>query len=113
VIHGATAKVAPESRHGRAIVIEKGFAAIVLAACLVMLLRLALGAQRRQRFDAAAIRAWLRVRSAALALWRWPRSRRQARQLADDAIRRASQGKWDGNVYTPDEFKRPPRDKMH
>ena len=93
--------------------IEKGFAAIVLAACLVMLLRLALGAQRRQRFDAAAIRAWLRLRAAAITMWRWPRSRRQARQLADETIRRASQGQWDGNVYTPDEFKRPPRDKMH
>ncbi len=93
--------------------IEKGFAAIVLAACLVMLLRLALGASRRQRFDAVAIRAWLRLRAAALALWRWPRSRRQARQLADETIRRASQGQWDGNVYRPEQFKRPPRDKMH
>jgi hypothetical protein len=94
-------------------VIEKGLAAIVLAMCLVMLLRLALGARRRQRFDAIAIRGWLRLRGAALALWRWPRSRRQARQLADDAIRRASQGQWDGNVYRPEQFKRPPRDKMH
>jgi hypothetical protein len=94
-------------------VIEKGFAAIVLAACLVMLLRMVLGAQRRQRFDAVAIRTWLRVRAAALALWRWPRSRRRARQLADEAIRRASQGQWDGNVYRPEQFKRPPRDKMH
>jgi hypothetical protein len=94
-------------------VIGQGFAAIVLAACLVMLLRLALGARRRQRFDAVAIRAWLRLRAAAVALWRWPRSRRQARQLADETIRRASRGQWDGNVYTPDEFKRPPRDKLH
>jgi hypothetical protein len=94
-------------------VIEKGFAAIVLAACLVMLLRLVIGARRRQRFDAIAIRSWLRERGAALALWRWPRSRRRARQLADDAIRRASQGQWDGNVYRPEQFKRPPRDKMH
>lgn len=93
--------------------IEKGFAAIVLAACLVMLLRLALGARRRQRFDAVAIRIWLRLRGAALALWRWPRSRREARKLADDAIRRASQGQWDGNVYRPEQFKRPPRDKLH
>jgi hypothetical protein len=94
-------------------VIEKGFAAIVLAACLVMLLRLVLGASRRQRFDAVAIRAWLRLRASAIALWRWPRSRRQARQLADDAIRRASQVERDGNVYRPEQFKRPPRDKMH
>lgn len=93
--------------------IEKGFAAVVLVACLVMLLRLALGARRRQRFDAVAIRIWLRLRAAAAAVWRWPRSRREARKLADDAIRRASQGQWDGNVYRPEQFKRPPRDKMH
>lgn len=93
--------------------IEKGFAAVVLAACLVMLLRLVLGARMRQRFDAIAIRSWLRLRAAGLALWRWPSSRRQARKLADDAIRRASQGQWDGNVYRPEQFKRPPRDKLH
>jgi hypothetical protein len=113
VVHGAADEVAPESRHGSAVVIEKGFAAVVLAACLVMLLRMALGASRRQRFDAVAIRAWLRLRAAAITLWHWPRQRRQAKELAEEAIRRASQGQWDGNVYTPDQFKKPPRDKMH
>ena len=41
--------------------------------------------------------------------WHWPRSRRKAQQLADDAIRRAREGRWEGNVYTPDQFKKPPR----
>lgn len=95
--------------------IEKGFAAVVAAACLVMLLRLALGPARRSRFDAFFVRLWHGLRARAIALWRWPKSRRQARQLADDAIRRAREGggTWDGNVYTPDQFKKPPRDKMH
>lgn len=85
-------------------IVEKLLAGIVLAACAVMLLRLALGPARRQRFDAFFVR-----------LWRWPRTRRNAQKLADDAIRRARGGvRRDGNVYTPDSFdKKPPRDKMH
>ena len=93
--------------------IEKVFAALVVAACAVMLLRLALGPVRRQHFDRFFVRSWNTIRAWAIALWRWPRSRRQAQQLADDAIRRAREGTWDGNVYTPDQFKKPPRDKMH
>lgn len=93
--------------------IENVFAAIVVAACAVMLLRLALGPARRFRFDRFFVRAWSGLRALAIALWRWPRSRRQAQQLADDAIRRAREGSWDGNVYTPDQFKKPPKDKMH
>ncbi len=94
--------------------IEKVLAGVVLAVCVVMLLRLALGPARRVRFDRffRGLAAGLRAR--AIALWRWPRSRRQAQQLADDAIRRAREGRWDGNVYTPERFsKKPPRDKMY
>ncbi len=94
--------------------IEKVFAGVVLAVCVVLLVRLALGASRRARFDRWARSAALGLRARAVALWRWPRSRRQAQQLADDAIRRAREGHWDGNVYTPERFsKKPPRDKMH
>lgn len=95
--------------------IEKVFAALVAAVCLVLLLRLALGPVRRIRFDAFFARLWRDLRARAVALWRWPKSRRRARELADDAIRRAREGggTWDGNVYTPDQFKKPPRDKMH
>ncbi|MFT3665134.1 hypothetical protein [Piscinibacter sp.] len=83
--------------------IEKVPAGVVLACCAVMLLRLALGPARRQRFDAFFVR-----------LWRWPRSRRKARKLADDAIARARGVRREGNVYTPDSFEnKPPRDRMH
>lgn len=92
---------------------EKLLAALVLAVCVVMLLRLTLGPVRRGRFDRSALRLWAGLRARAVALWRWPRSRRKAQQLADDAIRRAREGRWDGNVYTPDRFKKPPRDEMH
>lgn len=94
--------------------IEKVFAGVVLAMCVVLLVRLALGASRRARFDRWARSAAWGLRARAVALWRWPRSRRQAQQLADDAIRRAREGHWDGNVYTPERFnKKPPRDEMH
>ena len=93
--------------------IENVLAGLVLAACVVMLLRLALGSARRSRFDRLSRSLWAGLRARALALWRWPRSRRKAQQLADDAIRRAREGRWEGNVYTPDQFKKPPRDEMH
>jgi hypothetical protein len=94
-------------------VIEKLFAGLVLALCAVLMLRLLLGGQRRYHFDAACLRLWRSVQRRARALWHWRRTRRQARSLADDAIRRAREGEWDGNVYKPKSFKRPPRDKMH
>ncbi len=98
------------------LIIERVFAGTALAVCAVLLLRLSLGAARRPRFDRFFVRLWNGVRARCLALARWPRAHREARELADDAIRRASQGvpgKWDGNVYTPERFKKPPRDKMH
>ncbi len=93
--------------------IENVLAGAVLAVCLVMLLRLALGSARRSRFDRFFRALWAGLRARSIALWRWPRSRRKAQQLADDAIRRAREGRWEGNVYTPDQFKKPPRDEMH
>ncbi|AKJ31544.1 hypothetical protein [Caldimonas brevitalea] len=89
--------------------IEKLLAWGVLAVCVVLLVRLMLGAARRARFDAA-------VRSGADAGRRWlrslrrpgerRRSRAEAERIAEEAIRRA-RGEWDGNVYRPKSFKRP------
>lgn len=102
--------------------IERIFAAIVLVACALLLLRLVIGERRRYRFDAAARRAWFMLRRFALALqrkllslWHWRSSRREAAKVAEEAIRRArsAEGSWDGNVYKPKSFRKPPRDKMH
>ena len=42
------------------------------------------------------------------------RHRREAMRVADEAIKRArDRGEWDGNVYKPKSFRKPPRDKMH
>ena len=89
-------------------VIEKSFAAIVLAVCVVMLLRMVIGERRRHRMDAAALRLWYGLRRQALRAWNWWPARRKAARMADEAIRRAqADGEWDGNVYRPRSFRKP------
>lgn len=91
---------------------EKLLAGLALTVCLVMLLRLALPAPRRDRFDRALLRGWQQLASFTTNLFQWPTRRRQARQAALDAITRAqkkssgssARGQWKGNVYTPDSF---------
>lgn len=92
--------------------LEKIFAAVIVAACLVLLLRLALGTRRRQGFDSAAGR-WRRRAGARLeSIFTWNSARRRARRVAEAAIRRARDstrgdaGEWDGNVYRPKSFKK-------
>ena len=96
--------------------IERVFAAIVIAVCAVLLLRLLIGERRRYRFDAAVRRVAFAVRRAP-AEWRRRRtSQRAAEKAASDAINRARgrpPGEWDGNVFTPKSTRKPPRDKMH
>ncbi len=101
---------------------EKIFAGLVIAVCAVLLLRLMIGERRRYRFDAAARRAWAALRHfglwlqrRALSLYHWRSSRQRAAQAAEEAIRRArsTDGAWDGNVYKPKSFRKPPRDEMH
>jgi hypothetical protein len=94
--------------------IEKISAGLVAALCVVFMLRLLVGARRRAAFDAKARLAWLRLKHGWLQLYRWRSSRKTAERLAEEAIRRArDDGQWEGNVYKPKSFKRPPRDKMH
>ena len=97
--------------------IEPVLAGLVLAVCAVLGVRLLIGARRRQRFDAALRRGLLRLRHTAGAWRRWRSARRDAEQaarVADEAIRRARRrSEREGNVYTPKEFRKPPRDKMH
>ena len=88
----------------------------ILAVCIALMLRLMVGARRRQAIDAWARRSAYNVRSAALRIYHWRSARKVARQATEDAIRRARSddgGTWEGNVYKPKSFRRPPRDKMH
>lgn len=96
--------------------IEDMLAAVTLAVCLVLLLRLAIGRRRRVRFDAAMHRAARSVRRSGLRLWHWRSSRKAtelaAEQAAADAIRRAQRVAREtvhkqGNVYRPKSFRRP------
>ena len=89
--------------------LEKIFAATIVVACLVMLVRLGLGARRRQRFDATAVRWSERAGARVDALFSWNSVRRRARREAESAIRRAREGdggEWDDNVYRPKSFKK-------
>lgn len=90
---------------------DKLFPIFVAAVCVVMLIRMALGEQRRARFDRAFIKAWAGLRRRALFVWHW-RSRRQsaaqARQVAQDVIQRVRHRvEKEGNVLTPEAFKEP------
>lgn len=96
--------------------IEKLFAATVLAVCLVLMLRLVLGARRRARFDAAARRAWGSSQRFLSSAYHWRSHRREAERAANEVIRRARggsadsgsiDGEWEGNVYKPKSFRKP------
>jgi hypothetical protein len=95
---------------------DKALAAMIFVACIVMLARLWMGDQRRYRFDVATRRFGLALKQRVLQAWHWRSSKRAAAQAADDLIRRArqkdAQGEWDGNVYKPKSFRKPPN-KLH
>jgi len=90
---------------------DKLFSIFVAAVCVVMLIRLALGDSRRARFDHAVLRVWSRLHRLALYVWNWRRRRQsaaQAKQVADDVIRRVRHRvEKEGNVLTPEAFKGP------
>ncbi|MEW6706486.1 MAG: hypothetical protein AB1430_16690 [Pseudomonadota bacterium] len=90
--------------------IEKLFAAAVLLACLGALARMALKPRQQQRLDAALQRAWQRVRGV-FRRRREPPARpltqQDAAKAAEEAIRRAREGQWEGNVFRPRSFRRP------
>jgi hypothetical protein len=89
---------------------DRVLAAIALATCIVLLMRLLIGAKARARVD-RALRRWL---GAVRGLAAFARHRREAARAADEAIRRArDRATREGNVYTPKSFRKPPRDKMH
>jgi hypothetical protein len=92
-------------------VIQTLLAAVVLAVCVLMLARLWLNPAQQARIDGAARRITQAIGRAFVTAYRWPRSRRNAARIADEAIRRAREphadGTWEGNVYKPKSFKRP------
>ena len=108
---------------------EPLLAALTLATCAVLGVRLCLGPARQQRFDRMLRRWGEALRRVAHRLWHWRASRRLARTEAEAVIRRArggngasgasnmgdaDAGEWRGNVYTPKSFRKPRRpDQLH
>lgn len=91
---------------------ERILAGVVVGICVLLLVRLSIGARRRQRLDRVLLDRWQALRRVAWSVWHWRASRRAATQAADEArraIERARQRKVDrqGNVYTPEAFKEP------
>lgn len=88
--------------------IEKLLAAAMFFLCIVLLVRLFIGVERRRRWDRAARKAWAAMRGRATYLWHWRASRQRAAVAAEEAIRRArAKMERDGNVYRPDAFREP------
>ena len=97
---------------------EQLLAGAVALVCAALLLRLALGPEKRQRWDRAWRRVFERVRALgpwAVRNWRMVRSRGSAQRQADQAIRRARNGKpaveRTGNVIRPCSFRGDDSDK--
>ena len=84
---------------------EALLAGLTLAVCVALLVRLAIGARRRRRVDAALREGAVALRRA----WGGRRLRRRAAREAEDAIARARRREVDvdGNVLRPRHFERP------
>lgn len=87
---------------------EKIVAALTALACVVMLLRLALGARRTASFDRAARNLWEQARRTATRFVRRLKHRKQARKATQEVLQRMRKAaERDGNVITPHAFKKP------
>ncbi len=86
---------------------ESVLAAIVVALCVMMLLRMALGERRRQRVDAVVLRLAASLRRFRHTVWHGRARRLDAANAADAAIRRARRA--DHLKVVP----KPPRDTLH
>lgn len=96
-------------RDGSVMSSEKLFAALGLVACAVMLVRIGLGKRARSRLDGFIRQVWLDIAAGTSQIWARRSKRRIARQVMQEAIRRAqtkARGRWSGNVYMPDAFER-------
>lgn len=90
------------------IAFDKFLAGIMAVVCLVLLVRLFVGARRRQKMDRLAFGLWHGLRRRVMRVVHWRARRRSAEKAAEEAIRRARHGvERKGNVYTPKSFNKP------
>ena len=99
---------------------EKAIALIVLLACVLVAVPMALPAKKQRWMEDRARRAWAQLRRGWLWASGWRRRRdfkKVAAAEAEAAIKRARsgsrivEGEWDGNVYRPKNFDGKKRDK--
>lgn len=87
---------------------ERIVAALIAAVCIVMLLRLAVGSRRQQKFDRAVRDAWLRTQKTFTRLYRRQATKKEAEKATQEILQRLRQPvERSGNVITPKAFKRP------
>ena len=86
---------------------EKLVSWLIAAACIVMLLRLAMGARRQQKFDRAARGAWYAIKGQVQRLYRRQATKKQAEKATQEILQRMRhQVDRKGNVITPKSFRR-------
>lgn len=87
---------------------ERIVAALIAVACIVMLLRLAIGPRRQQKLDRAAREAWSRTHKLFTRLYRRQATKKEAEKATQEILQRLRQPiERSGNVITPQAFKRP------
>lgn len=87
---------------------ERIVAALIALACIVMLLRLAMGSRRQQKLDRAVRDAWLRTQKMFTRLYRRQATKKEAEKATQEILQRLRQPvERSGNVITPQAFKRP------
>ena len=96
----------------------KIIASLGLLICIALAVQMMLRPNQQRWVDARLRRAAWRLRDGWAALSGWRRRselKKQAAAEAEAAIERArskTEGEWDGNVYRPKQFDKPPR-KLH
>jgi len=92
--------------------VEKIFAAAMVAVCVLLMLRMLLRPRRRARVDASIRRGGERWQRRFTRFIAWPGAELRARRETREAIRRArrSASERDGNVIRPKAFKGKRRD---
>lgn len=87
---------------------ERIVSALIAVACIVMLVRLAIGRNRQQKLDRAVRQAWARVSNMFLRLYRRQATKKEAEKATQEILQRLRQPvERSGNVITPQAFKRP------
>jgi hypothetical protein len=87
---------------------ERTVSALIAVACIVMLVRLAMGAHRQQKLDRTIRDAWASVQKTFTRLYRRQATKKQAEKATQEILQRMRQPvERSGNVITPKAFKRP------